>query len=1033
MQFSILHLSDLHFRENSNSFFQKVDKLVLNIYNKLHSYKYLFIVITGDLAYSGKKNEYTQVEKVLERIKTMIEEKIEDLKVVFIFSPGNHDCDFSGDSTVRDILIEKINKVPSSCNLEIINNLTEVQSEYFKFIKKYDSYEKINNDISNKLITKYEYSINDNYKISFNCYNTSWMSSLQEKQSKLIFPLDCINRNKIIFDENNLTISLFHHPYHWLESNNIRQFKELLTDSSDYILTGHEHTPSARKETDIFNKKNVINLEAGTLQDSYNNDESKFNLIQLDTKEETNNLIILQWNGNDYNEVENRKIEKSCNIGTKFNFNRDHYNKINSLGIRVNHNAKENVVLNDLFVYPDLKVLKSGNKNKISFTKVNSESIVKKDILGLNVIYGADNSGKSKLGHTYQSELRNLGFIPILISSSSFKSNFSSTKIDRITSKAFIKQYTTDDKILRHFNKINNKDKILIIEDFHRTSGNNEFKANIIESLTNSSYKNIIIFSSESLKLEATTETALSEKLEEFTHYEIETFGAQLREKLVRKWVILGQEHSIEEKDLQRLKRDKAKRITQTIGWNIVPSYPLYLLTLLQAMQINDKSIDNKSSYGYYYNFLISQYLTNSNVELETHDLNTIYRYCSELSFEMFNTMNHEYTYQELVKFDVDYKKSKDFFPHFDILKLLIDSKILLEDDEKFKFSHKYIYYYFVAYFFSKNIDNPTITGIIENMTKRLYRTEFCNILMFILHLTPEKDIINMLKNEANEMFKEFEEFKYSNKELSIINSCIKKDTKHKLEKRTIEESRQIEIKNDEKEDEKKAIVYYDDKNEAHYNEEIQDLDFFKRLNLAFKVIEILGEIIKNYSGSLDGPIKEDLIRLVYKVGLKSIKTFINIFEEHHEQIVIEIENMIRKKNLVTEDKITEAINSSIFAIASNISTDIVKKISKAIGSKDLLHIFDRIDEEAEDNIAYELLKYGVALEFDGQLKDAKIIKMHEKFKESNNLLADSTLKSLVLDHVYMFESSHSKKLSLCTRLDISSEVDKQMQLKHLQ
>ena len=121
------------------------------------------------------------------------------------------------------------------------------------------------------------------------------------------------------------------------------------------------------------------------------------------------------------------------------------------------------------------------------------------------------------------------------------------------------------------------------------------------------------------------------------------------------------------------------------------------------------------------------------------------------------------------------------------------------------------------------------------------------------------------------------------------------------------------------------------------------------------------------------------------------------------------------------------------FAIASNISTDIIKKISKAVGSKDLLHIFDRIDNEVESNISYELLKHGVALEFSGQLKENKIIKMHNTFKESNNLLADSTLKSLVLDHIYMFETSHAKRLSLCTKLDISSEVDKQRQIKQLE
>ena len=43
------------------------------------------------------------------------------------------------------------------------------------------------------------------------------------------------------------------------------------------------------------------------------------------------------------------------------------------------------------------------------------------------------------------------------------------------------------------------------------------------------------------------------------------------------------------------------------------------------------------------------------------------------------------------------------------------------------------------------------------------------------------------------------------------------------------------------------------DRDIADHNEEIQQLDFYKRLNLAFKLMEIIGEIVKNYSGTYDG------------------------------------------------------------------------------------------------------------------------------------------------------------------------------------
>ena len=55
---SILHLSDFHFKIGQNSFLDKITNLTDSIKNKMFDIKTLFILISGDLAYSGKKEEY---------------------------------------------------------------------------------------------------------------------------------------------------------------------------------------------------------------------------------------------------------------------------------------------------------------------------------------------------------------------------------------------------------------------------------------------------------------------------------------------------------------------------------------------------------------------------------------------------------------------------------------------------------------------------------------------------------------------------------------------------------------------------------------------------------------------------------------------------------------------------------------------------------------------------------------------------------------------------------------------------------------
>jgi hypothetical protein len=310
-------------------------------------------------------------------------------------------------------------------------------------------------------------------------------------------------------------------------------------------------------------------------------------------------------------------------------------------------------------------------------------------------------------------------------------------------------------------------------------------------------------------------------------------------------------------------------------------------------------------------------------------------------------------------------------------------------------------------------------------MTQRMYRIEFANILMFILHFVPQKFVIEMLLDEADKTFKDIREFKFQNDEIKKINKLIENDTSHKLEKRSIQEAHSLEV---EKQDEleKKVLHQIDDFQEIDYDEELQELDLFNQLNLAFKLIEILGEVTKNYAGSLDGDISDKLIKYTYGLGLRSLKNIISMFEENHELLINHIVENINKKYMVNNENIKKEVSKSVFMLVSAISTDSIKKIAKAIGTKDLKKTYKEISNAYPDNKSYEIIKTAIDLSFVGGLNnESKLIKFHKQLEKDKNLLANSTLKHLVLDHLYMFENDHSKKTSICKQLGISTDSSK--------
>ena len=1020
MTISVLQLSDIHFKSANNSVMKKIDKIFNAIKNEIDSSSYLFITFTGDIAFSGKKEEYQVAELFLKNLTDKISSH-KNINIQYIFTAGNHDCNF-GDDEIRDILIESVLN-GRKITYEIIENCTKVQKNYFEFTKKYNS----NITFENNIFSRYEYNV-CSYKIAFNAYNLAWASKKKEIQANIIYPSDILDKNYISNEDFDVTISIFHHPLHWLKHDNIREFKELINSTSNIVMTGHEHTFSAKKESLIDAQEHIEYIEAGTLQDSNNESISSFNLLTIDLKNCKQDILEFYFNVNMY-------VKKNfyCDITLPFNkkstfkLKETYKNLLNTMGLKVTHPYKNNLLLEDIFIYPELQII-NDSSIKNSLIQINSDILKQKEKIGFSIVYGAETSGKTSLSRILQLKYKRDGFIPILITGKDIKSNdINSTRIKQLILKVFKSQYEISKKTISEFEQVDRSQILLFIDDFNNTNLNSEYKALFINELRKLNFQNILIFTHESLQLEATTEGDLAKSLIDFNHYQLVEFGHLLREKLIKKWILIGNEQIINKSDLIYKTREKADSINTTIGYNIVPSYPIYLLTLLQAMEANETSSLAKSSYGYYYEFLIMKYL-NANSSMEPKDIITIFTYTSTFAYKCLKNKSHIFSEDDLSIFKKQYCQKKRFTPRFDINKKLIESNILSIYESEYKFSHDYIYYFFVAKYLSDNITKKEIKIVIQKLCKRLYRMEFANIIMFLIHHSPQDFILETIINEAKDVFNEVEEFQFSCNELKNINSCIKKENL-KLENRTLEESRKIEL---ETKEHQTSIIKKEKHIEADFNEEIETLNQFATLNLSFKIIEILGEITKNYAGSLDGGIKYELIKETYSIGLRSLKSLIEFFEENHELLIVEIKKLILKKQYVTDDKINEAVASMIFSMASSVSTGIVKKISKAIASKELKEIYQEILDERIDNNAIKIINCAIDLDFKEGLNISKIEKIHKILVNNNNRLADSVLKRIILEHIYMFEVEFNKKQSVCSKLDISSDNSKKEMIKQI-
>lgn len=72
MKLLIFHLSDIHFRNKNNYTTDNVNAIINVLRPSMSEIEAVLIIISGDLAFSGKKQQYIQLRFFLMRIKRHI-------------------------------------------------------------------------------------------------------------------------------------------------------------------------------------------------------------------------------------------------------------------------------------------------------------------------------------------------------------------------------------------------------------------------------------------------------------------------------------------------------------------------------------------------------------------------------------------------------------------------------------------------------------------------------------------------------------------------------------------------------------------------------------------------------------------------------------------------------------------------------------------------------------------------------------------------------------------------------------------------
>jgi len=108
MRIAVVHLSDIHFQVHSNPIISRAEKIVAALRPVLQDVGGVVFAVTGDVAFSGMKEEYEVASGFLISLRDATTQTDPHMPMEFVFIPGNHDCNFRSEGDARPALLEGV-------------------------------------------------------------------------------------------------------------------------------------------------------------------------------------------------------------------------------------------------------------------------------------------------------------------------------------------------------------------------------------------------------------------------------------------------------------------------------------------------------------------------------------------------------------------------------------------------------------------------------------------------------------------------------------------------------------------------------------------------------------------------------------------------------------------------------------------------------------------------------------------------------------------------------------------------------------
>jgi len=1010
----LLHLSDVHLdgMEVQHNRIPAIARAVASLQSQA---KACVTVVSGDLAFSGRREQYEEALSFMSELETELS-SVTDSELHWVVIPGNHDCDFDLDTQARQLLLAHIR----GAALERVDNstatqFTSVQQPFFSFLDGVQT--RLTEGHSPTLTWDIRLDVCGKV-IAFHCLNTAWMSELEERQGALLFPVGNIPDHR---DGADLDIAVIHHPFNWLDFRNARTLSEHTRSIADLILTGHEHRADAY-EIRRPGEPTKTYLAGAVFYDPLEPcaEEQAFQVVEVDLDSSSRRVTLFTWSDDDAHfcssETEDWiEYSRDPSLGANsFPFKGEFESYLSDLGAGITHPNVDDLLLQDIFVLPDIAVSVSSKRKESDHAAiVEGHDVLARLIESRKALLtGPDRSGKTCLLKRVVLDYHDRGLVPILISGRSISSADRQGFISLIDEQ-FLQDYEATDSDL--FWQLPPDARALIVDDLDLSALNRDGRDRVLESAL-SMFSYVIVAGNETLQLDEVIDGSDGGLLWAFSQFGLLEFGRRLREQLIRRWLLLGREWTISDADLVHEIAECGTLVDTLLGKHLIPAYPIIVLSILQGRESAAPLSTASGALGYYYELLITTALEEAMPSL---DLDTKYTYLSELANQMYDSGSRDLERERFRSFNETHQATYKLTIDYSALEAgLLKARILQERGNGLRFRYSYIYYYFLARFTRDGLHDPGSADHMQTriraMSRNVHREVNANALIFLCYLSRDPFILDEMLAMSKRILSDHDPCDLD-KDVKALAFLQSEEPQVVLSGHRTDEEREQHLRELDRVDRSQVTTHDPVAERDEIDSELLSI------NAALKSIQILGQVLRNFPGSIPADRKVGIAEECYSLGLRTMTMILRAIGASLPDLLEFVQERLREvTDQADEEKLARIAERILFFVTEGVSYSLIKTVSRSAGSEQLSATYEDLLQQC-GTTAVGIINIAIKLDHYKRIPQREIGRMYDEVKD--NVFTSTILRHLVVEHLRLFPVSHSVRQRLCARLKIAFKL----------